>query len=118
MRRLVVVALLSVAVTGASIAQTYPTIVGEWYDVEHGKEDCGGQWSIHIEPKSLYGSENFCAFSDVRRDKWMVVWEGTCGYADEDGPETVVATENPRTRELALSFSSGGTITLRSCKPR
>jgi hypothetical protein len=99
-------------------AQQYPTIVGEWYGVEHGQGDCGTPWSLRIMPKAITGSDTYCEFSDVRRDKWMVTWTGICFAGNDEWQERVVATENPVSGELSVAFSTGGTIIYKSCAPR
>lgn len=111
-------ALITLFMSSLVNAQTYPTIVGEWYDIEHGPEDCGGPWSLRIEPMAVYGAETYCSFDSVRRDEWMVTWTGTCGSANEEWPSRVVATENPDTRELTVSFNTGFTSVFKSCAPR
>lgn len=99
-------------------AQDYPSIVGEWYDVEHGKGDCGTQWSLNIGPKSMVGAETYCEFSDVRRDQWMVTWNGVCWSSDEEFPVRIVATENPQSGELSVAYSTGITNIHKSCDRR
>ena len=105
-------------ITIASAAQQYPTIVGEWYDVQHGNADCGTPWSLHIMPKAMSGSETYCDFRDVRRDEWMVTWNGVCGSANDEWPVRVVAIENPTNGELAVSYSTGVTNIHKSCEQR
>lgn len=114
---ILVVAIWS-AVAISAVAQQYPTIVGEWYDMEHGKADCGTPWSLHIMPKAMSGSETYCEFSDVRREGWMVTWNGTCGSANDERPVRVVATEDPSKGELTVSYSTGVTDTHKSCTRR
>lgn len=118
MKPLLFAFLALIGVSGVVQAQTYPTIVGEWYDIGIGSDDCGTPWSVHISPMTMVGAEVYCEFVDVERDAWMVRWKGTCGGGNEEWPVVIVATENPTNSTLSISYSTGVTNTMKSCKPR
>jgi hypothetical protein len=80
------VALLAVP----ALAQSYPTIVGSWYDPVHGLDDCTSHWGTHIKAMSVLSSESICTFDSVRRDGWKVTWVGECREGGDFHPNTTV----------------------------
>lgn len=98
-----------------SFAQQYPTIIGSWFEEEHGVGDCTSHWGVKIEPMSLQAGETMCEFRSVKREGWTVTWQGDCFESGETLPNMkVTATE--KNGRLTLSFSEGGIIQgLRRC---
>ena len=96
-------------------AQSYPTIVGEWYAEEIGPQDCGGPFAYHIGPMHYVEEALVCEFEDVRRDGWKVTWNGSCNDGSEQYPTQVVALEHRW--QLSMWFNGNpGWTTLRRCE--
>lgn len=95
-------------------AQTYPTIVGEWYTEEIGPQDCGGPHAVHIGPMHYVEEALSCEFGDVARDGWQVTWNGSCNDGAGSSPMRLVATGTEG--RLTLSFNGNpGWSALRRC---
>lgn len=95
-------------------AQTYPTIVGEWYAEKTGPQDCGGPHAVHIGPKTYVEEALSCSFEEVARDNWRVTWEGSCNDGNGSSPMRLVATEDDERLTLAFNETPGWSA-LRRC---
>lgn len=96
-------------------AQSYPTIVGEWFSEETGTHDCGGPHAIHIGPLHYVEETLACEFQDVARNGWEVTWNGSCNHGSSSSPMRLVATEEHG--RLTLTFNGEpGWSALRRCK--
>lgn len=112
-RTLTIMAATLVAALPAA-AQSYPTIVGEWYAEEIGPQDCGGPHAMHIGPMHYVEEALSCEFKDVVRDGWSVTWNGSCNDGAGSSPIRLVATETDG--RLTLRFNGEpGWSTLRRC---
>lgn len=104
----------AIATTPLAAAQTYPTIVGEWYTEKTGPQDCGGPHAIHIGPKTYVEDALSCSFEEVARDGWRVTWDGSYNDGNGTSPMLLVATED--NGRLTLTFNENpGWSALRRC---
>lgn len=115
-RAITIFAATLVAVSPAA-AQSYPTIVGEWYSEEVGPQDCGGPHAFHIGPLHYVEEALSCKFKDVGRDGWAVTWNGSCNDGAGSSPMRLIATETDG--RLTLSFNgNAGWSALRRCSAK
>lgn len=112
-RVLIIIAATALA-TLPTTAQSYPTIVGEWYAEEIGPQDCGGPHAVHIGPMHYVEEALSCDFQDVARDGWEVTRTGSCNDGSTVAPMRLVATED--NGRLSLLFNNKpGWSTLHRC---
>lgn len=110
-------ATLAVLVASPAMGQQYPTIVGEWYAEETGRQDCGTQFATHISPMGYAEETYICKFNDVRRDGWQVTWNGSCSDGSTSEKTKVVALEE--NGRLSIWFNGNpGWSTLRRCNAK
>ncbi|MFD2648038.1 hypothetical protein ACFSX5_09570 [Devosia albogilva] len=119
-RRQILRALATAAIAVAAtptLAQQYPTIVGEWYMEDYGPQDCGTPFGAKIGPMSYAEDTYVCRFDDVRRDGWKVTWNGSCSDGNTTESSQVVAIET-RGR-LSMWFNGYSALSaLRRCPAR
>jgi hypothetical protein len=114
MIRLITITAVTLVTALPAAAQTYPTIVGEWYAEEVGPQDCGGPHAVHIGAMHYVEEALSCEFEDVARDRWQVTWNGSCNDGAGSSPMRLVATETEG--RLTLNFNGNpGWSALRRC---